>query len=345
MNHYHIAVLLPCFNEAGAIGDTVRSFQHALPGAAIYVYDNNSTDDTIHEAKQAGALVFRERRQGKGEVVKRMFADVEADIYVLADGDNTYDANAAPTLIQTLLDENLDMVTGTRSISDDAYPTGHIIGNRSFSALISLFFQSKLNDVFSGYRIMSRRFVKSVPVLSNGFEIETELSVHALHHRLATKEVSTLYRARPTGTASKLNTFRDGLKILNFILFLLRDVKPLAFFTSLSLFSAFLCLAIGVPVIVDFFATGLVERFPSAILASALGVISVLCLFTGLILDNVSRGRLEEKNLRYLAFPSVKGTAVNLQNKQPLRASETIEKAPPNEMDQPPTASSRSEWH
>ncbi|MGF1889778.1 glycosyltransferase family 2 protein [Photobacterium profundum] len=301
-NLLNIAVLLPCYNEEGAIGITVSGFIRALPGCQIYVYDNNSTDHTVEEAKKAGACVYNERRQGKGEVVKRMFADIDADIYVLADGDNTYDPSAVTKMIESLLDENLDMVIGTRSIAREAYPKGHIIGNKLFTGLISLFFKSKLNDVFSGYRVMSKRFVKTLPVLSDGFEIETEMTVHALHHRLAIKEVPTLYRNRPEGTTSKLKTFSDGFKILNFIIFLLRDVKPLFFFFFLSALLGMSSLFIGIPVIYEFFQTGLVDRLPTAVLASALGIIAVICLFTGLVLDNMSRGRLENKLISYLSY-------------------------------------------
>ncbi|MDF2154548.1 glycosyltransferase family 2 protein [Vibrio sp. CAU 1672] len=297
-----IAVLIPCYNEEGAIGKTVHSFQHALPTATIYVYDNNSTDNTIEEARAAGALVFKEKRQGKGEVVRRMFADIEADIYVLTDGDETYDANAAPKLIATLCDENLDMVVGTRSFVDESFPSGHILGNKAFCTLINRVFSAKLNDVFSGYRVMSRRFVKTLPLMSLGFEIETELTVHTLQCRIAYQEVPTKYKPRPEGTESKLNTFSDGFKILRFIVFLIRDIKPLMFFTCLSLVFGALSLILGIPVISEFMATGLVPRFPTAILASVIGLIAFMCLFAGIILDNVSRGRLEMKQLRFLAL-------------------------------------------
>ena len=297
----NIAVLLPCYNEEGAVGKTIKDFYKVLPYARVFVYDNNSIDKTIDEAEKAGAIVFKELRQGKGEVVKRMFADIDADIYVLADGDDTYDANAAIKLIECLVNENLDMVIGTRSVGKDAYPRGHIIGNKVFTGLISMFFNSKLNDVFSGYRVMSKRFVKTVPVLSDGFEIETELTVHALHHRMPIKEVATMYKSRPEGTKSKLKTFSDGFKIMNFIFFLLRDVKPLLFFSVLSMCFASMSLFSGIPVVIEFFQTGLVERLPTAVLASGLGIISVICLFTGLVLDNVSRGRLENKLLTYLS--------------------------------------------
>ncbi|WED22218.1 glycosyltransferase [Vibrio sp. JC009] len=299
-NNHSVAVIIPCFNEAGAIGETISGFQSALPDAKIYVYDNNSTDNTIQEAKEAGAIVRKEPRQGKGEVVRRMFADIDVDIYVMTDGDATYDPTAAPTLVETLIEQQLDMVVGTRSIAKEAYPTGHILGNKAFSSLINGFFNASLTDVFSGYRVMSKRFVKTIPVLSDGFQIETELTVHALHHKLPIMELPTSYQSRPEGTSSKLRTFSDGFKILSFILFLIRDIKPLLFFSSTALLLTVISLFLGVPVIFEFMATGLVERFPTAILSSSIGVIAIICLFTGLILDNVSRGRVEAKKLFYL---------------------------------------------
>ncbi|PWI34705.1 glycosyltransferase [Vibrio albus] len=302
VNSPKVAVLLPCYNEEGAIANTIHGFIQALPECDVYVYDNNSTDNTVNEAKEAGAIVRKEQRQGKGEVVRRMFADVDADIYVMADGDATYDPTAAPMLIQTLIDEQLDMVVGTRSIAQEAYPTGHILGNKAFSTLINQFFNASLTDVFSGYRIMSRRFVKTIPVLSDGFQIETELTVHALHHKLPLAEIPTDYHARPEGTASKLHTFSDGFKILSFIFFLIRDIKPLLFFSSAALSFAILSLLLGIPVIFEFMETGLVERFPTAILASSIGIIAIICLFTGLILDNVSRGRMEVKVINYKSY-------------------------------------------
>ncbi|WP_135384149.1 glycosyltransferase family 2 protein [Vibrio tasmaniensis] len=300
MNSIKVAVLLPCFNEAGAIGKTVMSFKQALPDASIYVYDNNSTDNTVNEALQAGAIVRHEPRQGKGEVVRRMFSDIDADIYVMADGDDTYDASICPALIEQLDNEKLDMIIGSRERASMAYPKGHILGNKLFSSLINLAFNAQLSDVFSGYRIMSHRFVKTVPIFSDGFQIETELTVHALHHNMPIKEVSTQYQSRPEGTASKLNTFSDGLKILNFIFFLLRDVKPMFFFGVLSMLLCFISLVLGIPVIIDFIDTGLVERVPTAILSSSIALIAVMSFFCGLILDNVSRGRREMRILSIL---------------------------------------------
>lgn len=300
MKDQTIAVLLPCFNEAGAVGKTVADFQHALPSATIYVYDNNSTDGTVKEALQVGAVVRHEYRQGKGEVVRRMFSDIDADIYVMADGDDTYDASISPALIEQLVTEQLDMIIGSRERSSEAYPAGHILGNKMFSTLINKGFNAQLNDVFSGYRVMSHRFVKTVPIFSDGFQIETELTVHALHHNMSIKEVPTHYHSRPEGTASKLNTLSDGIKILNFILFLLRDVKPMFFFGALSVLLCFISLGLGIPVIIDFIDTGLVERVPTAILSSSIALIAVMSFFCGLILDNVSRGRREMRILSIL---------------------------------------------
>lgn len=302
----NIAVLLPCYNEQGAIGQTIASFKQALPTAKVYVYDNNSSDQTAEEAKQAGAIVRFESRQGKGEVVKRMLADIDADVYVMADGDNTYDASVCHELIDALISDRLDMIVGTRSRELNSYPKGHVLGNKFFSGLINRAFNSQLEDVFSGYRIMSNRFVKSLPIFSDGFQIETELTVHALQHKIPIKEIPTKYTSRPEGTQSKLKTYRDGFKILNFIMFLVRDVRPLLFFSCISAILMALSLLLGVPVIFEFFRTGLVDRFPTAILASSIALIAVMSLFSGLILDNVSRGRKELKMVTYLRTPFLK---------------------------------------
>ncbi|GAB1041560.1 glycosyltransferase family 2 protein [Vibrio fluvialis] len=304
MDNLNIAILLPCFNEEGAIGTTVKQFQEYLPDAKVYVYDNNSSDNTIEEASKAGAIVRTEKRQGKGEVVRRMFSDIDADIYIMCDGDSTYDPSISPYLLNRLVDEDLDMVVGCRSTNNEAYPIGHILGNKIFSNLINFFFNASLSDIFSGYRVMRKRFVKSIPVLSDGFQIETELTVHALNHKFPILEVPTTYKQRPQGTTSKLRTFHDGFKILSFIIFLIRDIKPLLFFSASSLILSMISLFFGIPVIIDFINTGLVERMPTAILSSSIGVISITCLFTGLILDNVSRGRMEKIILSYKSFPS-----------------------------------------
>ncbi len=299
INKLNIAVLLPCLNEEGAIGNTVAAFRKELPEAKIYVYDNNSTDNTINEAKAAGAIVRQELRPGKGEVVRRMFSDIDADVYVMADGDETYDTSYISTLIDALISNHLAMVIGTRTTPAQAYPTGHILGNKAFSNLINKFFNATLTDVFSGYRVMSRRFVKTIPIISDGFQIETELTVHALHHKFPILEIPTTYKPRTNGTKSKLRTFSDGFKILGFIFFLIRDVKPLLFFSSFSLMLALVSLFLGLPVISEFLATGLVPRLPTAVLASSIGLISITSFFSGLILDNVSRGRVDIKIISY----------------------------------------------
>ncbi|HDU8576638.1 glycosyltransferase family 2 protein [Vibrio diabolicus] len=314
MKKLNIAILLPCLNEEGAIGNTITAFKHELPEAKIYVYDNNSTDNTAKEAKSAGAIVRREPRPGKGEVVRRMFSDVEADIYILADGDETYDSSCVRDLINVLITDQMDMVIGTRSTPTHAYPKGHILGNKAFSMLINTFFNANLCDVFSGYRVMSRRFVKTIPIISDGFQIETEMTVHALHHKLPILEVPTTYHPRKNGTNSKLKTFSDGFKILRFILFLIRDVKPLMFFTFLSILLALISLVLGLPIISEFLSTGLVPRLPTAVLASSVGLISIICLFTGLMLDNVTKGRMNLVCLNYKSYHPVDCKESNWSN-------------------------------
>lgn len=300
----HIAVILPCYNEEAAIGQTVAAFRASLPGAAIYVYDNNSSDRTVEVAREAGAIVRGERMQGKGNVVRRMFADVDADIYVMADGDATYDAAAAPAMIEKVLAEGLDMVVGTRiHEAADAYRRGHVLGNRAMTGLLARLFGRSFTDIFSGYRVFSRRFVKSFPVLSAGFEIETEISVHALELKMPVGEVETRYLARPEGSASKLSTYRDGLRIARTILTLYRIEKPMLFFGWVGGLLALLALILAVPLAITYAQTGLVPRFPTAILATGLVILSALCLFAGLILDTVVRGRREMRRLAYLAQP------------------------------------------
>jgi glycosyltransferase involved in cell wall biosynthesis len=299
-----VAVLLPCYNEEAAIAQTVAGFRAALPDAAIYVYDNNSTDRTAEVAAGAGAIVRTERMQGKGHVVRRMFADVEADIYVMADGDATYDAAAAPALVQKLLDEQLDMVVGARkSEVDEAYRRGHALGNRLFTGLLASLFGRSFSDIFSGYRVFSRRFAKSFPALSRGFETETEISVHALELAMPVGEVVTAYGARPEGSVSKLSTYGDGWRILKTILHLYRIERPVLFYGSFSLFLAGLAIVLAIPLAVTYFETGLVPRFPTAILATGLILLSALSFFAGLILDTVVRGRREVRRLHYLSLP------------------------------------------
>jgi glycosyltransferase involved in cell wall biosynthesis len=299
-----IAVLIPCYNEEATIAKVVRDFHASLPGAAIAVYDNNSRDATAERACEAGAVVRFEARQGKGNVVRRMFADIEADIYVLVDGDDTYDASAAPALIGKLIDEGLDIVSGLREATDaSAYRRGHVLGNRLLTGLTGLMFGVKVGDMLTGYRIMSRRFVKSFPCAAAGFGIETEVTVHAVRMKVPMAEVPTRYKERPEGSASKLNTYRDGFRILLTIVGLMRRERPLIFFTFIFAFFALFSLAIGIPVVIEYFQTGLVPRLPTAVLVTGMMMLAFLSLFTGLMLDTVTRGRWEIKRLRYLALP------------------------------------------
>ncbi|WP_408079739.1 glycosyltransferase family 2 protein [Sphingomonas plantiphila] len=300
-----IAVILPCYNEEAAIAQTVAGFRAALPDAAIYVYDNNSADRTVEVARAAGAVVRTERMQGKGNVVRRMFADVDADIYVMADGDATYDPAAASAMIAKLREEGLDMVVGTRiHEAADAYRRGHVLGNRAMTGLLAQLFGRSFTDIFSGYRVFSRRFVKSFPVLSAGFEIETEISVHALELKMPVGEIETRYLARPEGSASKLSTYRDGARIARTIVTLYRIEKPMLFFGWIALALAGLAVILAVPLAMTYMETGLVPRFPTAILATGLVILSALSLFAGLILDTVVRGRREMRRLAYLAQPA-----------------------------------------
>ena len=301
-----IAVLLPCYNEEAAIAQTVAGFRAALPGAAIYVYDNNSADRTRDLAAAAGAIVRTERMQGKGNVVRRMFADIEADVYVMADGDATYDAGAAPELVRRLIEERLDMVVGARkSEVEEAYRRGHRLGNRLFTGLLASLFGRSFTDIFSGYRVFSRRFVKSFPALSRGFETETEISVHALELAMPVAEVVTAYGARPEGSQSKLSTYRDGWRIMRTILHLFRIERPVLFYGGFAAFLAALALVLAVPLVVTYAETGLVPRFPTAILVTGLMIVSVISFAVGLILDTVVRGRREVRRLAYLSFPAV----------------------------------------
>jgi glycosyltransferase involved in cell wall biosynthesis len=299
-----VAVLLPCYNEAAAIAQTVADFRAALPDATIYVYDNNSTDKTVEVAAAAGAIVRTERMQGKGNVVRRMFADVEADIYVMADGDATYEAAAAPGLIDLLVNDQLDMVVGARkSEVEAAYRRGHRLGNAMLTGMLAWLFGRSFTDILSGYRVFSRRFVKSFPVLSEGFEIETEISVHALELRMPVAERVTAYAARPEGSESKLSTYRDGWRILRTILTLFRIEKPLAFFGIIGAALALIAVGISIPLFLTFFETGLVPRLPTAVLAMGIMLLAFLNGFCGLILDTVVRGRREMRRLAYLAHP------------------------------------------
>ncbi len=299
-----VAVLLPCYNEEIAIGDCVRAFRAALPHAAIYVYDNNSKDRTSAIAREAGAIVRSEPLQGKGNVVRRMFADVEADIYVMADGDNTYDARSAQAMIDRLRNENLDMVVGSRlaSYENATYRRGHRTGNFLITWFVGFLFGNRFRDMLSGYRVFSRRFAKTFPALSAGFDIETELTVHTLSLNIPAAEIDTPYAARPAGSVSKLNTWRDGFRILRAIVNLFRDERPLAFFSLLASVLAAASVVLVIPVVITFLQTGLVPRLPTAVLAASLMLLAFLSLVSGLILDTVSQGRREMKRLHYLQY-------------------------------------------
>lgn len=298
-----IAVLIPCHNEEATIGTVVRQFRAALPEATVYVYDNNSTDHTAELAAAAGAVVRREPRQGKGHVVCRMFADVEADVYVLVDGDDTYDPGSAPGMIERLCAEQLDMVSGARrSHSRGAYRPGHRLGNRLLTGLVAGLFENRFSDLLSGYRVFSRRFVKSFPALVSGFEIETAFTVHALELRMPVVEMATPYRDRPAGSASKLHTYRDGFRILRTILRLVLEVRPLALLGWISLLLAATAVGLAIPIFQTYAATGLVPRLPTAVLSASLMILAFLSLVAGLILEMVTLGRREAKRLRYLAL-------------------------------------------
>ncbi|WP_367187262.1 glycosyltransferase [Rhizobium oryzicola] len=301
-----IAVLLPCYNEALTIASVVRGFRAALPEARIYVYDNNSTDGTALAAMLAGAEVRRERRQGKGHVVRRMFADIEADIYVMADGDGTYAPSDAEELIRTLLTENADMVVGTRrGVHADAGRQGHATGNRLFNILYRNLFGTDFTDIFSGYRAFSRRFVKSFPAVSPGFEIETEMSVHASRLKLPVCELELDYGRRPEGSHSKLSTFRDGFRILRMFAMLVKETRPFAFFATIAGFFCLTGLLFSAPVLLEYFRTGLVPRMPTWMLSLALMGLSFVSLTAGVILDSVARGRNEVLRLNYIQLPSI----------------------------------------
>ncbi|MFN0249222.1 MAG: glycosyltransferase family 2 protein [Kofleriaceae bacterium] len=305
-----IAVLVPCFNEEAAIAKVVSDFRTSLPEATVYVYDNNSTDKTIDVATAAGAEVRREYRRGKGNVVRRMFQDIEADVYVMVDGDDTYDASVARKLVDRLVEDNLDMVVGRRvETHQAAYRAGHRLGNAVLTGLVRWLFGANIVDMLSGYRVFSRRFVKSFPSFSREFEIETELTVHAMQMRMAVAEVDTNYKERPPGSTSKLRTFRDGWRILMTITNLMRNERPLLFFGLIGFLLAGVAIALGIPVLLEYYDTGLVRRFPTAILCSGLGVISVISVATGLILDLVSHVRRETKRLAYLSYPAPRSTA------------------------------------
>ncbi|MBK0394422.1 glycosyltransferase family 2 protein [Ramlibacter algicola] len=305
LDHVDIAVLIPCYNEEVAIGQVVRDFRRALPGARVYVYDNASTDRTAEVAAAAGAIVGQEPFPGKGNVMRRMFSDVEADVYVLVDGDDTYDASAAPALVRTLLDGQLDMVNGARVTQiKEAYRFGHRFGNRLLTGIVQQIFGKQFGDMLSGYRVFSRRFVKSFPATSSGFEIETELTVHALELRMKTAEVPTRYKDRPEGSTSKLNTIRDGLRILRMIALLVKEERPLAFFSCTFLALSLLSVGLAAPIVLEFMRTGLVPRLPTAVLSVGIMLVAFLSMMCGLILDTVTHSRRELKRLAYLDIPA-----------------------------------------
>ncbi len=300
-----IAVLIPCYNEEVAIAATVAGFRAALPEATIYVYDNNSKDATSERAREAGAVVRREPLQGKGNVVRRMFSDIDADVYLMTDGDTTYDASAARRMVDLLVADNLDMVVGKRIHTDQAaYRAGHVLGNRMLTGFLARLFGQRFTDILSGYRAFSRRFVKSFPALSSGFETETELTVHALTLNLPIAEVDTAYHARPEGSQSKLNTYRDGIRILRVMLALWKNERPMAFFGLAASLMALLSIVLSIPIFITYVETGLVPRFPTAILSASIMVLSFLSVTCGLVLDTVTRGRREMKRLAYLQVPA-----------------------------------------
>jgi glycosyltransferase involved in cell wall biosynthesis len=301
-----IVILVPCFNEELTVGKTVAAFREAIPSATVYVYDNNSTDRTVDVAKAAGAIVRHETRQGKGNVVRRMFADIDADIYVLVDGDATYEAEAAPRMVRRAIEENLDFVNGARvSRSLEAYRKGHRFGNYVLTAMVRNIFGRQFTDMLSGYKVFSRRYVKSFPAMSRGFEIETELTVHALELRMPSAEELTAYGERPSGSVSKLSTFRDGARILRLIFDLVRNERPLPFFGLVGAVLILIAVALAVPLAETYFQTGLVPRLPTAVLAIGLIIIGFLSFLAGLILDVVATMRSEMKRLVYLSYPPV----------------------------------------
>jgi len=301
-----VAVLVPCLNEARSIGRVVHDFQAALPAATIFVYDNNSTDATVEVAAAAGAEVRRETRQGKGHVVRRMFADVDADIYVIVDGDGTYEAASAPAMISRMMVDQLDMVVGRRDATQaegEAYRRGHATGNQVFSRILRMFFGGTFTDVFSGYRVMSRRLVKSFPVTSSGFEIETEITAHAVAVEAASAEVDTPYRARHEDSPSKLRTYRDGVRILTTAVRLFKNLRPMRFFSIIAGVLTVVAIALGLPILIEFFRTGLVPRLPTAVLAAAIEIVAFVALSAGLVLEGIHSVRREVRRLAYLAEP------------------------------------------
>lgn len=300
-----VAVIIPCYNEECSIATVVGDFRRALPDAQIYVCDNNSHDRSVERARAAGAVIRREQLQGKGHVIRRMFADVDADAYIIVDGDDTYDAASAPAMVAKLFDGPYDMINARRVSSEkEAYRPAHVFGNRVITYLVGALFGRRFDDILSGYRVLSRRFVKSFPVLATGFEIETELTVHALELQMPVAEIETPYKARAEGSTSKLNTWRDGLRILRTILNLLKGERPLKFFSTLFVILAAASIALAWPVFITYLETGLVPRLPTAVLSTGLMLLAFLSFTCGLILDTVTRGRQEMKRIRYLEIPA-----------------------------------------
>lgn len=305
--HLDIAVVLPCYNEAATIAQVIEDFRAALPTATIYVFDNNSSDNTARIAHDAGAIVRRERRQGKGHVVRRMFADVEADLYIMADGDGTYDASAAPDLVEKCIREGVDMVVGTRAdVTKDAGRQGHAFGNKIFNMLYNALFGNDFSDIFSGYRVFTRRFAKSFPATSAGFEIETEMSVHASQLAIPTIEVPTAYGVRPEDSESKLRTFTDGFRILRMFAKLTKETRPALFFGAIGLGFMVTAIVLSLPLFFTYLETGLVPRFPTAILATGLVLIATISTVCGLILDSLANARIEIKRSNFLSYPALK---------------------------------------
>lgn len=311
-NEPRIAVLIPCYNEELTIGNVVKAFRAELPHSAIYVYDNNSADRTVAIAAAAGAICRSESKQGKGNVVRRMFADIDADVYVIVDGDDTYDATSVKRLIKPVLNEQADMVNAVRKATGkEAYRPGHRFGNILLTSVVSRTFGNQCTDILSGYRAMSRRFVKSFPALSEGFEIETEITVHALELGLRIVEITAPYKERPEGSVSKLQTIRDGLRILRIILLLLKAERPFQFFAVISLAVYLLTAVLATPLVVTYLKTGLVPRLPTAVLVTGLSIVGMLTLMSGIILETVTRGRRESKRMYYLSFPVLNSSKRN----------------------------------
>jgi glycosyltransferase involved in cell wall biosynthesis len=312
----NIVVIIPCYNEESTVGFVIRDFQKYLPAAKIYVFDNNSTDKTVEIAKDNGAIVRFEKRQGKGNVVRRAFFDIDADIYILIDGDNTYSVADAPEMLRQMYNKGADYVNGARiTQAEKAYRVGHKFGNKLFSWIVAFVFGNYVTDMLSGYKVLSRRFVKSFPIISGGFEIETELMIHALRLRMPIDEVKTVYHERPVGSVSKLSTYEDGFKILMTIFKLIETERPFLFWGITASFFGIISFVLGIPLIMTYLQTGLVPRFPTAFLCGFLGLASLFSLFMGIILDHIQQSRYEAKQLFYLSIPCLKDDKQNFSNR------------------------------